>query len=119
MDFPTTAATYPLKMGNGLSANESLWKRAPTRMPDGTCLCDFMLLIPKLNKRNHPQRLERVARISAVLSQFDQTVVFADLNMKLNLLWVSYKPAPGSCIAIATAIQEWVPEAKLIAMKLD
>ncbi len=119
MDCVQTIQNTQLKMTAGIAPNESLWKRAPTRTPDGSPVCDFMLLIPGLNKRGKSQITDRVGRISAVLIQFEHIVVFADLNMKLNLLWVSYKPKPGTSIEIARAIQKSVPEAKMIAMKFD
>lgn len=119
MEVVQTNQNTQLNNTVGLSPHESLWKRAPTKTPDGSPVCDFMLLIPGLNKRKKAQIKDRVGRISAVLIQFEHIVVFADLNMKLNLLWVSYKPKPGSSIEIAQAIQKSVPEAKMIAMKLD
>ena len=108
-----------LKVSLALAPGESLWKRAPTHGDDGRLLADFMMLIPGLNKRSSVQIQIRVEHIAMVLGGFDQVVVFADLNMKLNLLWVSHRPVAGSCTDIATSVQMYVPEAKLIAQRFD
>jgi hypothetical protein len=42
-------------------------------------------------------------------------VVFADLNLKLNLLWVSLRPRPGAISELVAAIRLRVPEALLVA----
>ena len=42
-------------------------------------------------------------------------MVFAEFNLKLNLLWVSIRSIQGIRLEIATAIQEQVPEAKLVS----
>jgi len=41
--------------------------------------------------------------------------VFADLNLKLNLLWISLRPRQGAIAEISAAIRIWVPEAMLVA----
>lgn len=108
-----------LKVSLSLVPGESLWKRAPVRGGDGQLLADFMMLIPGLNKRPSEQIQTRVANISMVLGWFDEIIVFADLNLKINLLWVSHRPVAGSCVDIATSVQTRVPEAKLIAQRFD
>ena len=50
-----------------------------------------------------------------MLTHFDHAVVFAAFNLKLNLLWVSIRPIQGIRFEIASAIQEHVPEAKLVS----
>lgn len=91
-----------------------LWQIAPTRDSSGRLLTDFMMLIPRL--RNRPEaEIERASRdIQAVLA-LHQDVVFADLNLKLNLLWVSLRPRPGVISELAAAIRLRVPEAVLVA----
>ncbi|HGG59939.1 MAG TPA: hypothetical protein ENK26_08520 [Gammaproteobacteria bacterium] len=108
-----------LKPANRVSPGESLWKRVPTRTPEGVCVCDFMLLIPGLNKRMPPQIEARIDKIALVLNRYDHAVVFADLNLKLNILWVSYRPEPGLSFEIAAAVQQLVPETRIISMKLE
>jgi len=71
-----------------------------------------------------PDALGRVMRnlidnaiqdVHIVLTHFSKVVVFAEFNLKLNLLWVSIRPVQGIRFEIATAIQEQVPEAKLVS----
>lgn len=85
----------------------------PTRDAHGALLTDFMLLFPGLRERPGLVLREIVARIQAALAQFHE-VVFVDLNLPLNLLWVSARPRPGIVLAIATAVRHCVPEALLI-----
>jgi hypothetical protein len=91
-----------------------LWQLAPTHDTSGHLLTDFMMLIPRLRSRPSAE-IERASRdIQAVLA-LHQDVVFADLNLKLNLLWVSLRPRPGAISELAAAIRLRVPEAVLVA----
>ena len=104
-----TLTTVP-ESGPGLP----LWQMAPTRDSSGRRLTDFMMLIPRLRNRP-PAEIERAARdIQAVLA-LHQDVVFADLNLKLNLLWVSLRPRTGAISELVAAIRLRVPEAVLVA----
>ncbi len=92
-----------------------LWQRVPLRDEEGRGLGDFMMLIPGLRRRP-AHMIEAVVRdILDVLRRHERTVVFADLNLKLEVLWVSVRPLPGACLALAAAIHERVPGAKLVA----
>ena len=97
----------------GAVPGRPLWQLAPTRDAAGVRLTDFMMLIPRL--RSRPQaEIERASRdIQAVLA-LHQDVVFADLNLKLNLLWVSLRPRPGAISELVAAIRLRVPEAVLV-----
>ncbi|MGE5027674.1 MAG: hypothetical protein ACM3JK_04305 [Betaproteobacteria bacterium] len=106
----STTLTTSAGPGPGLP----LWQVAPTRDVAGRRLTDFMMLIPRLHSRT-PLEIERASRdIQAVLA-LHQDVVFADLNLKLNLLWVSLRPRPGAISELAAAIRLRVPEAVLVA----
>jgi len=106
----STALTTLVESGPGLP----LWQVAPTRDVAGRRLTDFMMLIPRLRSRPRAE-IERASRdIQAVLA-LHQDVVFADLNLKLNLLWVSLRPRPGAISELAAAIRLRVPEALLVA----
>ncbi len=95
-----------------------LWQLAPTRDSAGQRLTDFMMLIPRLRNRP-PAEIERTSHdIQAVLA-LHRDVVFADLNLKLNLLWVSLRPGPGAISELAAAIRVRVPEAVLVAHYAD
>ena len=108
---------HDLARGVCLHPAEPLWKRVPTRDEQGRPLSDFMMIIPRL--RNRPRHLlERtVSAIEDVLASYGRTVVFADLNVQLNILWVTVRPVPGICLELPTAIKMRVPEALLVAQK--
>ena len=97
------------------ASSEPLMKRAPSRDEDGKALSDFMMLIPGL--REKPRHLidSTIQDVHLALTRFSHVVVFAEFNLKLNLLWVSIKPVNGIRMEIAGAIQELVPEAKLVS----
>jgi len=100
-------------------AGQPMWQRVPTKDEQGRPLNDFMMLIPKLCHWSAARRLMALQALQQVFSEFDQVVVFADLNLKLNLLWVSMRPQPGGCIGLAAAIQQRVPEAVLVANQAE
>jgi hypothetical protein len=103
-----------LTMGSGSGPGLPLWQIAPTRDSNGRRLADFMMLIPRLRSRP-PADIERASRdIQSVLA-LHHDVVFADLNLKLNLLWVSLRPSPGAISELSAAIRLRVPEAVLVA----
>lgn len=101
----------------GLDPAEPLWKRVPTHDDSGGLLSDFMMIIPKL--RTRPQHLMQrtINEIQNVLEYYNRAVVFADLNLKLNLLWVSVRPIPGICLELPAAIKMRVPEAMLVGQQ--
>ena len=93
---------------------EPLWRIVPTRDENGCLLTDFMMLIPRLREQS-VNEVERISRhIRSVLALHSE-VVFADLNLALNLLWVSLRPKRGAMAEIAAAIRALVPEAVLVA----
>jgi len=87
----------------------------PTRGADGRPLSDFMMILPKLRLRPRAQIIATLRIIELTLHQYGKAVVFADFNLKLNLLWVTVKPTPGICLELPAAIQARVPEALLVA----
>lgn len=95
-------------------AARPLWQVAPTRDPSGQRLTDFMMLIPRLRDRPQGEIMRASNEIRALLVMH-QDVVFADLNLKLNLLWISLRPRPGAIAELAAAIRLRLPEAVLVA----
>lgn len=95
-----------------------LWQLAPTRDASGCRLTDFMMLIPRLRSRPFAEVEQAMRDIQAVLA-LHQDVVFADFNLKLNLLWVSLRPRQGAISELAAAIRQRVPEAVLVAHYAD
>lgn len=100
----------------GLMPGMPLWQVVPTRDENGCPLNDFMILIPGLRKKPQDQIECIASNIQAVLGRY-QEVVFANINLPINLLWVSLKNRPGLMLEVAAAIQMLVPEALLVAQK--
>ena len=94
---------------------EPLRKRAPLHDEHGKPLCDFMMLIPGL--RDKPKHIidATIQDVHIVLTHFSHAVVFAEFNLKLNLLWVSIRSIQGMRLEIASAIHQQVPGAKLVS----
>lgn len=104
-----------LILSSQLIPAEPLRKRAPTTDEHGKALSDFMVIFPGLVKK--PQHLVQatIEHIQSVFSKYTHVVVFAELNLKLSLLWVSVKPVPGIRLEIATALRMLIPEARLVS----
>lgn len=104
-----------LRIHSGIIPSEPLYKRVPSRDKNGKSYSDFIMLIPKLSKRSAEEIDQRVVRISQVLESYQHVVVFADLNLKINVLWVSFVAVPGLTYEISAAIKLQVPEAVLVS----
>lgn len=98
-----------------LEAASALWTRVPTRDAEGKPLSDFMMIFPKTDFKHKPQFDLVVDQIQQVLYTYDQVIVFADLNVKLKLLWVSIHAIPGMCLEISTAINYRIPDSRLVS----
>ena len=109
MDLPKVAL-FPL-----LDSSEPLRNRAPAVDEHGKALSDFMMIIPGL--RDKPRQLiqQTLFDIQSTLACFQHAVVFAELNIKLNLLWVSIRPLHGIRMEIANAVQLRVPDARRVS----
>ncbi len=73
-----------------------------------------MMLIPKLGRCPQQHIKQTLDNLQAAMNDYQQAIVFVDLNLKLNVLWVSVKPIPGICLELPAAIKSRVPEALLI-----
>ena len=93
---------------------EPLWRIVPTRDENGRLLTDFMMLIPRLREKSASE-VERTSGLIRTILALHSEVVFADLNLALNLLWISLRPKRGAMAEIAAAIRTLVPEAVLVA----
>jgi hypothetical protein len=105
---------YWLRTGLALAPGIPLWKVAPTRDADGTSLCDFMVLVPRLKSRHACYIRNAQSYMASVLEHYSE-VVFANLDMELNVLWVSHRYRSGLMVEIISAIRQGVPEAVLVA----
>ena len=98
----------------GVHPSLPLWRIVPTRDENGRLLTDFMMLIPRLKEKSLAEVERTSGYIRSVLTLHSE-VVFADLNLALNLLWVSLRPKHGAMSEITAAIRVLVPEAVLVA----
>ena len=98
-----------------IQQSQPLWQRVPTRTDAGEYVCDFMMLISRFNQLTSHNQNSIVEKLYAVLKQYSDVVIFADLNVKLNLLWISHRPRPGIGLEVAAMIHEFIPEAKLVS----
>ena len=104
-----------LKQTLDFSANTPLWSRVPTKDESGHYLGDFMMIIKGLKKATPEHRKHTINRLTQVLAKYSDVIVFADLNMKMSLLWVSVRPKKGMLLEIPAAIIASIPEAKLVS----
>lgn len=103
-----------LRRGLNLEANhQPLYERVPPHDEYGRPLSDFIMLIPGLRELTGKVFQDKVTTLEAVLRQFRE-VVFIDLNVPLNLLWVSVRAKPGVILDIATTVKCYMPEALLV-----
>jgi len=95
-----------------------LWRRVPTRDAQGKPLSDFMMIFPAVDFQQKPQFDFIVDQIQQVFHYYQESIVFADLNVKLKLLWVSIYAIPGMCLEISTAINYRIPESRLVSHRV-
>ncbi len=98
---------------------EPLWKLAPKRDSEGHPYIDFMMLAPGMKNRPVDEIKCLTLIIHGVLTQYESWVVFADFNLKLNLLWVSLKYRPGIMTEIVATLRAQAPILKLVAHNPD
>lgn len=98
----------------GLEPSDPLWMRVPSKDEYGKPVSDFQMLIKGLKYRPRYEIEQRVECLRRVLIQHQEDVVFADLNLKINLLWVSVRSKSGISSQIAAEVHHLIPEAKLL-----
>lgn len=114
----TLCATSP-QPTRRLQPSRPLCERLPRQQARGGTLADFMVLIPGLRDRAPDGLAWRIHLLREVLERFPDVVVFADLNVQLNLLWVSVQPRAGATLEIAGCIRAVLPEARLVASQAE
>jgi len=110
-----SASQYPKSQSHEILSSEPLWKRVPTRDKSGRPYSDFMMLIPGLRNFAPAYLREVIHKLESVLKKYEQDIVLADLNLKLNVLWVTVQPHNGITTEIAALIHHVIPEARLVA----
>lgn len=112
MNLVKFTGNHPLA-SSVLEPGTPLWQIVPTRGADGRSLADFMMLIPKLNKR--PRHIIDITLINLQKAlEPCPDVVFVNFNLKTNVLWVSVTCRHGLILELVDAIQRRVPDAKLV-----
>lgn len=100
----------------GLQDNSSpLHERVPTHDEEGRSLNDFMMLFPGLRDLPTVQLREKVELMADILGRC-QDVVYVDLNLPLNLLWVSVRQRPGLVLELSASVKAGIPEAVLVGV---
>ncbi|GEM_PF-999322 len=112
---PASAALPAALPWGRLEADGPLWQRVPSRDEYGHLLADFRMIFPGLRRYSSERQLRTLRLVGGVLQRYQNWVVFADLNLRMNLLWVSIRARPGLTVEIPAAILEEVPEARLLA----
>jgi hypothetical protein len=102
-----------LEASASLSPGGDLWRYAPSRDLEGRALSDLMLLLPGLQ---HNRDLSIIIRqqLQEVLEGFGDRIQFADLNLRLGVLWVTVVSQPGLCGDVADAIRERIEGARVV-----
>lgn len=98
----------------GIKPAEPLWKIAPTRDAEGNRVSDLLMIIPKLKTRPKHHIQNTLSEIELALKQFRHLVLFANVDLKLNTLWVSFKAQPGLFAEITASLKLHVPEAVVV-----
>jgi hypothetical protein len=105
-----------LKLSIDIEPAQPLWKLAPTRDEEGGPVSDLLMIIPKLKTKPEQYIKDTLANIEFALKQFSNEVLFANVDMKLNTLWVSFKAVPGVYGDIVSTLKNNVPEAVLVGV---
>ena len=108
-------AKSDMKISIDLTPAEPLWKVAPTRDDEGKPVSDLLMIIPKLKHQPDQYIKDTLANIEFALKRFSDDILFANVDMKLNTLWVSFRAVPGVYVEIVSSLQANVPEALLVA----
>jgi len=98
-----------------IESAEPLWKRAPTRDITGKPYADFMMLIPGLRSFEASRLQDIINKLETVLRHYEEDIILVDLNLKINVLWVTMQARLGLTTEIAALIHHAVPEAKLVS----
>lgn len=96
-----------------------LYQRAPTRRSAGRPVSDLMLLLPGLKRGLEPVVSRVTGELTAILATFGEQVLFAELNLKLGLLWVTVPAEPGLCHEVAQRVRAHLPETRVVGSWLE
>ena len=78
-----------------------------------------MLLLPGLRRGLEPAVSRVTAELGAILGALGEQVLFAELNLKLGLLWVTVPAEPGLCHQVAQTVRAHLPEVRVVGSWLE
>ena len=90
-----------------------LWRYAPARDRKGRALSDLMMLLPGL-PGNRNLSIVISQQLQEVLEGFGDRIQFADLNLRLGILWVTVVSEPGLCGEVVDAIKARIEGARAV-----
>ena len=94
-----------------------LWQRVPTHTDAGELAADFIMILSGLKKLGATQKQMIYDTLYRVLKTYDADILLAEVNTRMNTLWISHKPRPGLGVEIAASIHHHIPQAKLISQR--
>lgn len=92
-----------------------LWQRVPVRDSDGHPYNDFMMFAPRLNRRPQHEQECVALLLRQILDSYGSRIVYAELNLKINVLWVSLENRPGLMSELVAHLRRSLPEFHLVA----
>ncbi|MEJ2620558.1 MAG: hypothetical protein P8163_09920 [Candidatus Thiodiazotropha sp.] len=95
-----------------------LWQRAPHKQANGAPLADLMMLVPRLKHYPEVPIIDIQNKLEEALKEFGEKIVFADINLKLKVIWVTVLPEAGLCREVALAIRARIPDAVMVGNQL-
>ena len=76
-----------------------------------------MMMAPAFKRMSDAEKAHALSAIRAVLARFGERIVFADFNLRLNVLWVSLPATPGLMSLVVAALRAQTPALKLIGQQ--
>ena len=107
-----------LEASAALFPGGDLWRYAPARDLQGRALSDLMMLLPGLQE-NRELSILICQQLQEVLDGFGERIQFADLNLRLGILWITVVSEPGLCGDVADAIRRRIEGARVVCRYLQ
>lgn len=92
-----------------------LWQRVPTRTDAGELASDFIMILSGIKQLGAAQKQLIYDTLYQTLKTYGADILLAEINTRMNTLWISHKPRPGLGVEIAAIVHHHVPQAKLIS----
>lgn len=97
-----------------LTPGGDLWRYAPVRDAAGRPVGDLMMLLPGLRGGGGRTAMLICEQLQLVLQEFGDRVLFAELNVRLGVLWVSVRGEAGLSAEVAAAIRARITAARVV-----